>query len=202
MWATTFSIIRGNALAVVGFLAFDTLIDIFSRGAASYMDLLTIVSTALFTYYIYRAVLFGERFNLARLGRTAFRQQFAKFFWRSICLLLLLALITMIVSVSIFVVNGGPHIRENPTAFIAMVALFIVVVPVMYAWLGNLAACHGVWAGQFLRGGAIAGQDNIPACTSRPANTDSNRPDRERSARHGHSRTTSPGADAVSWCGR
>jgi hypothetical protein len=137
MWATTFSIIRSNAFAVIGFLIFDTLIDIFSREAASYLGLWTLVSTWLFTYYMNRAVLFEERFDLAGLIRTTFLRQFGKFFWRSICLSLLLGLIAMIVSIPIFVANGGFHIRENPTAAIAMVALFLVVVPVLYARLGT-----------------------------------------------------------------
>jgi hypothetical protein len=137
MWATTFSVIRNNAVIVVGFLVFDTLIDIFSREAASYLWLWTLVSIWLFAYYIHRAVLFEERFDLAGLIRPTFLRQFGKFFWRSICLSLLLGLIAIIVSIPIFVAIGGVRIRENPTAVIAMVALFLVVVPVVYAWLGT-----------------------------------------------------------------
>jgi hypothetical protein len=137
MWATTFSVIRNNAVIVVGFLAFDTLIDIFSREAASYLELLTLVSTWLFTYYIHRAVLFEVRFDVAGLIRPTFLRQLGQFFWRSICLSFLLGLIAIIVSIPIFVASGGTHIRENPTAVIAIVALFLVVVPVVYAWLGT-----------------------------------------------------------------
>ncbi len=133
MLPKTFAIIRGNLPAFLGFLAFDMLIDLSSRLLTPHLLLITFISTTLLSYFVYRAVLFEERFKFTGFDL----RHFGKFLWRSIRLSLLFGLILVISSLPVFIAFGARHVRDNPTASIAESLVVLLTLPTLFAWLGT-----------------------------------------------------------------
>jgi hypothetical protein len=169
------SIIRSNLVACLGFLAFDVLIDLYSRVLGSHLYVVATGSEILFSYFIYRAVLFGESFDFAGLLRASFLSQFGRFVWRLICLAVLLVLIGMIVVLPALVIGGHTQFRA-PLAALSMVTLMFTVLPALLAWLGTWLPATVFGQATSLREASLRGRANflaVFACLLIPTAIDS-----------------------------